>query len=374
VPVRTRFHLFHTLFFGERDMDQQNIKSSRADGFFISPTAVSSASRYLARLIPGLCLSAAVAGTATAVRYIPGAAAISSMVVAFVLGMVISGFLGNAPITAAGTRVAAKSILRFGVALLGFQLTLHQLGELGGRALLVVVAALILTFVFTKWIGRLFGVDRALSELIAAGTSVCGASAVIATNAVTNAPDQDVGYAVACVSLFGTLAMIVYPLLFAALHLDVRTYGLWTGASIHEVAQVVAAAFQADPAAGQIAVPIKLARVALLAPLVIALGSFRFRREGQTAAMQFEWQRIFPPFLIAFVLLVLFNSAVSLSDVWRGWIGPVTTFLLSMSLAAIGLETSIRHLRHKGLRPLLLTGTASLFISALSLLLIEVFV
>jgi uncharacterized integral membrane protein (TIGR00698 family) len=237
----------------------------------------------------------------------------------------------------------------------------------------MVIVVLICTFLFTKWIGGLLGVDRKLSELIAAGTSVCGASAIIATNAVTRAPDQDVGYAVACVSVFGTLAMIGYPLLFDVLHLDVLTYGLWAGSSIHEVAQVVAAAFQADPASGHIAVPVKLARVALLAPLVITLGSLQLRRDKSAEGPQLKWQQIFPLFMVCFVVLVAINSAVNIPAYVTGSVAQVTMFLLTLSLAAIGLETNIGDLRHRGIRPILLTGAGSVFISLLSLALIEIF-
>ncbi len=210
-------------------------------------------------------------------------AAISPMVVAFVVGITVSALSGSLPVMAPGNRFAAKTMLRFAVGLLGLQLTIHELAELGAVTLLVVLAVFIATFLFTKWLGRMLGVEHSLTELIAAGTSVCGASAIIATNAVTKARDQDVGYAVAAVSLLGSVAMIVYPLLYGVLHLDLRTYSLWAGSSVHEVAQVVAAAFQVDPSAGQIAVPVKLARVALLAPLVLTLGWLRFRREGDAA-------------------------------------------------------------------------------------------
>jgi uncharacterized integral membrane protein (TIGR00698 family) len=347
----------------EQDLARPILPASQSPSPWRNPSA----------FIPGLALSAAIAAAAMLLRFVPGTAAISSMVVAFILGMVLSGPLGGLAIMSPGTRLAAKTLLRFGVALLGFQLTVYQLADLGVRTLLIVVVVLIATFLFTKWIGRVLGVDRALTELIAAGTSVCGASAIIATNAVTKAPDQDVGYAVACVSLFGTLAMIVYPLLFTAFHFDIRTYGLWAGSSVHEVAQVVAAAFQADPSAGHIAVPVKLARVALLAPLVFTLGSLRFRRDGLAGGAGFPWLQVFPLFMVAFIVLVLLNSAITIPGAWRGWIVQTTTFLLTMSLAAIGLETSVRHLRHMGLRPILLTAVASVFIAAASLLLIEVF-
>jgi uncharacterized integral membrane protein (TIGR00698 family) len=319
--------------------------------------------------IPGLALCTAIAATAFSIRFLPGMAAISPMVVAFVVGITVSALSGSLPVMAPGNRFAAKSLLRFAVGLLGLQLTLHELADLGAVTLLVVLAVFIATFLFTKWLGRMLGVEHRLAELIAAGTSVCGASAIIATNAVTKARDQDVGYAVAAVSLMGTVWMIVYPLLYGMLHLDLRTYSLWAGSSVQEVAQVVAAAFQVDPSAGQIAVPVKLARVALLAPLVLTLGWLRFRREGDTAS-SFRWQQIFPLFMVGFIALVALNSAVAIPAHWRGVVAQVTTFLLTMSLGAIGLETSVRDLRHQGIRPMLLTVAAALFIAALSLVLI----
>ncbi len=337
-----------------------------------SPAAVSPW-RDPAPLMPGLALSAAIAAAAIGLRVIPGTTAFSPMVVAFVIGIAAAALFGSPPRTAPGVKFAAKNLLRFGVALLGLQLTVYQLADLGLRMLLVVVAVLIATFLFTKWLGVALGVERALAELLAAGTSVCGASAIIATNAVTGAQDQDVGYAVACVSLFGTLSMIAYPLLFGVLHLDARTYGLWAGSSIHEVAQVVAAAFQVNSASGEIAVPVKLARVALLAPLVLTLGALRFRRTGASAAPQVRLQQIFPFFMAAFVMLVAVNSVIAIPPSWHGWIAQIITFLLTMSLAAIGLETSLRDLRHKGIRPVLLTGLATLFIAAVSLMAIKVF-
>lgn len=323
--------------------------------------------------LPGLALSGAIGGAAISLRIVPGAAAISPMVVAFVIGIAVSALFGSLPGTAAGTKFTAKSLLRFGVALLGLQLTVYQLADLGGRTLIVVIAVLVATFLFTKLIGRVLGVEGALAELIAAGTSVCGASAIIAANAVTRARDQDVGYAVACVSLFGTLSMVGYPLLFGALHLDIGTYSLWAGSSIHEVAQVVAAAFQVDPSSVRIAVVVKLARVALLAPLVLTLGSLRFRRGKNSSATPFQWLQVFPLFMLAFVLLVALNSVIAIPLFWRGWIAQITTGLLTVSLAAIGLETSLRDLRHQGIRPIVLTGAATLFIATLSLMIFRMF-
>jgi uncharacterized integral membrane protein (TIGR00698 family) len=348
----------------EKIPDQEKPRSAGA-----APPAKAGPWRVALSYVPGLAFCAAIAATAFSIRFLPGMAAISPMVVAFVVGITVSALSGSLPVMAPGNRFAAKTMLRFAVGLLGLQLTIHELAELGAVTLLVVLAVFIATFLFIKWLGHMLGVEHSLTELIAAGTSVCGASAIIATNAVTKARDQDVGYAVAAVSLLGSVAMIVYPLLYGVLHLDLRTYSLWAGSSVHEVAQVVAAAFQVDPAAGQIAVPVKLARVALLAPLVLTLGWLRFRREGDAARASFRWQQIFPLFMVGFIALVALNSTVAIPAHWRGVVAQVTTFLLTMSLGAIGLETSMRDLRHQGIRPMILTAVAALFIATLSLVL-----
>src|SRR5262249_55721968 len=134
---------------------------------------------------------------------------------------------------------------------------------------------------FTVWLGRQLSVDRKLTELIAAGTSICGASAVVATNTVTRASDEDVAYAVACVTVFGSASMLLYPVTAGLLQLTPHAFGLWAGASIHEIAQVVAAAFQNGVDAGNYGTIAKLSRVMLLAPLVLALGCLS-AKWGQT--------------------------------------------------------------------------------------------
>lgn len=129
--------------------------------------------------------------------------------------------------------------------------------------MLNIVASLTAPFLFTRWLGARLGVDAKLAEPIAAGRSICGASVVIANNTVTRSSDEDVAYALACVTVIGSLAMLLLPLLGGALQLDAHAFGLWSGASIREIAQVVAAAFQHGPEAGKIGTIAKLSRVTL---------------------------------------------------------------------------------------------------------------
>jgi uncharacterized integral membrane protein (TIGR00698 family) len=318
-------------------------------------------------MAPGLLLTATIASTGFALRAMPVVGALSPMILAIVIGIAFHNLVGTPARAKAGVTFSLRRILRFAIILVGLQLTAQQVVEVGPKGLGVIVLTLVATFVFTKWLGKLLGVERKLAELIAAGTSICGASAVIATNTVTNAHDEDVAYAVACVTVFGSIAMFGYPLLPGLLHLSPHAYGLWAGASIHEIAQVVAATFQDGKAAGDFGTIAKLSRVTLLVPVVITLGVLaRSRAQGATHA-----KAPIPWFVLGFIALVGINSVVTVPGALKPMIVAATTFLLSMALAAMGLETDIRKLRAKGLRPLLLGLSSFLFIATFSLALVK---
>ncbi|RDW13850.1 YeiH family protein [Paracoccus thiocyanatus] len=317
---------------------------------------------WLGGVLPGLGLTFAIACAATAVQRLTGIAALSPLVVAMVLGIALRNLGGTPQAARPGITFSLRRVLRFAIVLLGFQLTLDQVRAVGLPGLAVISVALAATFVFTRWAGRLLGVEPRLAELIAAGTSVCGASAVIATNTVTRGTDEDVAYAIACVTVFGSLAMLALPVLGEVMAMDPAHYGIWVGATVHEVAQVVGAGFQHGPEAGQAATVAKLSRVMLLAPLILILGAAA-RRGGAAAQASAPT----PWFVLGFAAVVLFNSAVALPAALHGEIVGLTAFLLTMALAAMGLETDIRKLRAKGLRPLALGALAWSFIAILGL-------
>jgi uncharacterized integral membrane protein (TIGR00698 family) len=321
------------------------------------------------RLLPGLALSTGIAALAFALRRIPGVAAFSPMILAILLGIGFHNLIGLPARAKPGVAFALRRVLRLAIVLLGLQLTAQQIAEVGLVGVGVIAATLVATFIFTKSLGRLIGIERKLAELIAAGTSICGASAVIAANAVTEADDEDVAYAVACVTLFGSIAMFAYPVLPGILHLGPRAYGLWSGASIQEIAQVVAASFQAGKEAGDYGTIAKLTRVAMLAPVVVTLGLLQAR--GRRLPGPARKPAPMPYFVLGFIALVIVNSLVAIPAAPKSWIVLGTSFLLSLSLAAMGLETDLRRLRARGLRALLLGATSWLFIAGLSLALVE---
>jgi uncharacterized integral membrane protein (TIGR00698 family) len=313
--------------------------------------------------IPGLLLAAALALLGLALRRLPGLTLFSPMILALLLGLAVRTVLGARPALTTGLRVAARPVLRTGIVLLGLQLTAAEVATIGVRGIGVAAASLFATFFVTRRLGAWLGVERGLSELLAAGTSICGASAVVATNAVTRGSEEDVAYAVACVTLFGTAAMLLYPLLPTGL--DATGFGLWSGTSIHEVGQVVAAAYQHGDRAGEIGTVAKLARVALLAPLVLLLGLARRRDDGTAAAPPVPW------FVLGFVAMIVLGSLVPVPAPLKQGAAQVAAFLLATALAAMGVETDLHALRRKGVRPLALAALATLFIAGFSLALLH---
>lgn len=210
-----------------------------------------------------------------------------------------------------------------------------------------------------------------MSQLIAAGTSICGATAVIATNVVVEGHDEDVAYAVAMVTLFGTASMLLYPV-FPGLHLSPQAFGIWCGASIHEVAQVIAAAFQNGHVSGQVATISKLSRVMLLAPMVLTLGvvSASSRSGGQKLNLR---QIPIPWFVLYFIGMIGLNSLNVFPTDAKAIVIQANQFLLAISLAAMGLETDLHKMKQAGMKPLYLGAASWLFISIVSLGLVEVF-
>lgn len=342
-------------------MFQQEVEFSK----FIPGVALQGS---VARALPGIAACAAIAGLAYGVRMLLGVRDFSPMIVAIALGILIRNTIGTHVALTAGIGFSMRRLLRLAIILLGVQLTFGQVAETGVRGVGIILLAVASTFLFTLAVGRVLGADVRLTRLIAAGTSICGASAVAAANSVVDAHDEDVAYAVACVTVFGSLAMFAYPLLQGFLDLAPRDYGLWAGSSIHEIAQVVAATFAVGRDAGDFGTVAKLTRVMTLAPMVFAMAAFLPSPGGNGTDRP---RAPLPWFVLGFIALVAVNSAISIPSDLKADTSVVSTFLLTMALAAMGLETSIAKLRAKGLKPALTGALASLFIAGLTLMLIR---
>ncbi|GAB3444670.1 YeiH family protein [Insolitispirillum peregrinum] len=327
----------------------------------------------------GLALSGALAVGASELHRLPALGWASPLILAVVLGIALNSVrrqpVASLPLFAPGIALVMKRLLRIGVALLGLQITLGQMQALGWSGGALIVGTVAATFVFTLGCGRLLRVEARLTRLIAAGTSICGASAVVAANAAVEGDDADVAYAVAMVTVFGTLSMLGFPLLAGLIGLGDHAFGLWSGVAIHEVAQVIAAAYQYSPQAGEMATITKLARVVLVVPVVfVLLLALPARAAGQVGPTRSAGQAggagrrvTIPWFALGFLALVGVASCDILPPVVLDGVATVDRWLLTVALAGMGLATAPAALVRRGGRPMLLAALATVFISLFSL-------
>ncbi len=306
-------------------------------------------------LVPGLALVAAIVLVSDRIPdYVSGT---SALIWALALGAVIANSGLMRPSFEPGIRVASRRILRIGVALLGIRLSLGVVGDLGLRTIVVIVGSIVLTFVATLVMGRILGVSGPLTLLIATGTGICGASAIVAMEEVSEATREEAAFALATVTALGTVAMVGLPFLRTPVGLDMTDYGIWSGASVHEVAQVVGATAGVSAVALKIGTLVKLARVALLAPLV--LGYAMSRGRGRPPGTP-----LVPLFVVGFLALAAVRSADVLSDDVVADLTRIDVLLLAAGMAGLGLGLELSRLRGLGVRPLML-GFVSWFVIAL---------
>ena len=322
--------------------------------------------------ISGIIFVALVASAAT---YIAGlgpikALGISPLVVGIVIGIFYANTLHNHFPTSWETGIvfSAKKILRFAIVFYGFRLTFQQIIDVGPAGITVSAIMLTTTFLLGTYLGiKMFKMDRDTSMLTASGASVCGAAAVLATEPVLKAEGHKAAVAVSMVVLFGTISMFLYPVLYKVLiepatgflHMAPAEFGIYVGGTIHEVAQVVAVP-NSIPGAPDVmannAVIVKMTRVIMIAPMLIILGiylSAKAKKEGGEAG---GVKLVIPWFAVYFIGVAGFNSLHLVPDNIVHQINTVDTFLLTMAMTALGMQTRFSKFKGLGLAPLYTAG------------------
>jgi len=320
------------------------------------------ASEFLPRLrglYPGATVSVALALAAYALAEHYGAPV---MLFALLLGMAVN-FLGQDDHCSPGIDFCSTSILRAGVALLGLRVTAGHLMDLGWLAALLVVAAVVLTTALGAVLGKMLRLGGSFGVLTGGSVAICGASAAIAISSVLPAREQgdkQLVFTLLGVTALSTLAMIVYPTIAGMLGLTDVEAGIFLGGTIHDVAQVVGAGYSVSERAGDLATIVKLLRVAMLVPMVIAIMYvFRHRVAGNTAK--------FPGFLFVFVGLATLNSFGLIPEVLAAAGNSLSRACLVTAIAAVGMQTALRELARLGWAPVMLMLAETAFIAALVL-------
>ncbi|WP_211464519.1 YeiH family protein [Collimonas silvisoli] len=318
--------------------------------------------------LAGLALSASIAAVAIAAARIDWLQAhgFSALTLAIVIGM-LAGNLGYrrlAPSCAAGVNFSKQNLLRLGIIFYGFRLTFQDIGHVGLSGVLIDALVLCSTFGMALLLGtRVFKLDRETAVLIGAGSSICGAAAVMATEPVLRAQPAQVTVAVATVVVFGSLAIFLYPLLYQLnlhwqfLAASPLAYGVYTGSTVHEVAQVVAAAGAISPDAANTAVIAKMVRVMMLAPFLMLLSAYISKKnspkKNSAAKKAAAGGLAIPWFAFGFVAVAAFNSLHLLPTALVAHINDVDNALLAMAMAALGISTHFSSIRTAGVKPLM---------------------
>ncbi|MGY2746573.1 putative integral membrane protein (TIGR00698 family) [Arthrobacter sp. UYCu723] len=334
-----------------------------------SPAAIYETALY--RAAPGLLAAAAAVGVALAIHAL--VPVLPAMTLAVVLGLLSANLPGVAVWSAGRARpgldFAGKHLMRSGIVVLGLKVSLVDVLGLGGPALLLITGVVLAAFAGTYGISRLFRLPPPVSLLIATGFSICGASAIGAMAAVRRIRQQDTVLPIALVTLCGTLAIGVLPLLMQPLGLGPDEFGAWAGASVHDVGQVVATAQTAGASALAVAVVVKLTRVVLLAPMVAAAGLHHRNGQHRNGSAVSGGRRppIVPLFVIGFLALAALRSTGWLSPAVLDAAAVLQDLLLGMALFGLGSAVRVAQLLHTGVRPLLAALASWLLIALLGL-------
>jgi uncharacterized integral membrane protein (TIGR00698 family) len=319
------------------------------------------------RWLPGTALSGVIALAATFVSTLHGG---PQFLYALFFGVAFH-YLSHEPTTKPGVEFCSRTVLRFGVGLLGARITAGQIASLGWATAALVVVAVVTTLACGVLLARRLGMTRSQGVLSGGAVAICGASAALAISAVL--PKEKDGdrftlLVVVTVTALSTLAMVIYPLVAKLLHLDPRWAGLFLGGTIHDVAQVVGAGYTLGPEAGDFATIVKLLRVALLAAVVVAV-SAAFRRERTDArpGRAVAKQPLVPWFLWMFLGMVALNSAGALDAPVRQVVDWLSRGCLVVAIAALGMKTSFAQLARAGWRPFALILAETLWLALLVL-------
>ncbi|MBM9502744.1 YeiH family putative sulfate export transporter [Leptospira sp. 201903071] len=314
--------------------------------------------KKIRRYFPGLILTGGIGFISKYSEPYLTVIGFSPLTVAIVFGILIGNTVSLSASFQLGIKYSMREILRLSIVLLGFRMTFQDIEMIGLHALAADLLVVVSTFFFAVLIAKkCFHLDDTMSYLIAAGSSICGASAVLATAPIVKSENHQNAVAIASVTLFGTISMFAYPILYKSgclIGLDDSNIGIFLGATIHEVGQVISAGFSISEETGKTATFVKLTRVMFLAPMLIFLSWFLNRsRIKSEEENQLRVEK--PWFVFAFILVIAFNSTGIVPSAFAIFFSRTGLFLMLVAIAGMGLETNLQKVKKVGLKAMYLS-------------------
>lgn len=315
-----------------------------------------------AEVLPGFGLALIIAAIAKWLESLLPIHLIGASVIALFIGMIINNFWKPNKLIAGGLKFTSKKILKFAIILLGASLSIGTILEVGKLSLMVMCFTLLTCFGGGYFVGKALGLNWKLSNLISAGTGICGGSAIAAIAPVIDAEDNDIAYAISATFLFDMAMIVLFPIMGRALGLSDMAYGLWAGTAVNDTSSVVAAGYAYSEAAGDFATMVKLTRTLSIIPTVVifALINVNLKKKAALAAgasdeikANVKFTKLFPWFILGFLAMALVNSFGIIPEAASGGAKTLSKFLMVSALAAIGLNTSFKDMKKSGIQPMI---------------------
>ena len=315
------------------------------------------------KFFPGIILSALIALFAMWLESLLPIHIIGSAVIAMFIGMLFNCFLKSTDVFSAGIKFTSKKLLKFAIILLGLSLNITTVLQVGKMSLTVMVFTLLTCFGGGYFVGKALKLNWKLSNLISAGTGICGGSAIAAVSSVIDADDDDVAYAMSATFLFDMAMIVLFPIMGRAIGMGDEAFGIWAGTAVNDTSSVVATGYAFSEAAGDFATMVKLTRTLSIIPTVVAFAFIQLHlkkkeernnsEDSNGLKADFSIKKIFPWFIVGFVAMSVIASIFTIPTELVSATKTISKFLMVSALAAIGLNTSFSSLKKSGIRPMI---------------------
>ncbi len=315
------------------------------------------------KLLPGFLVSVGIAFVAVWLEGLLPIHLIGGAVIAMFLGMILNHFLKNTELFAPGLKFTSKKLLKFAIILLGLSLNISTILTVGRMSLTVMIFTLLTCFGGGYFIGKALGLNWKLSNLISAGTGICGGSAIAAIAPTIEAEDSDVAYAMSATFLFDMAMILLFPILGRVMGMSDQAFGIWAGTAVNDTSSVVATGYAFSEGAGDFATMVKLTRTLAIIPTVITFALIQLRlkrkeapannRGSEKQSANFSISKIFPWFILGFLAMSLVASLMPIPAAVTSGSKSTSKFLMVCALAAIGLNTSFSDMKTSGIRPMI---------------------
>ena len=315
------------------------------------------------KFLSGITLSVIIAAVAVFIENLLPIHLIGGAVIAMFIGMIVNHFIGKNSFFASGIKFTSKKILKFAIILLGLSLNINTILHVGKMSLVVMIFTLATCFGGGYFIGKALGLNWKLSNLISAGTGICGGSAIAAIAPTIDADDSDVAYAMSATFLFDMAMIVLFPIMGTAIGMSAEAFGIWAGTAVNDTSSVVATGYAFSEAAGDFATMVKLTRTLSIIPTVLTFALIQMNLKKKEAIKcgenekeiktNFSFFKILPWFILGFLAMSIVASVFTIPTEIVATTKSVSKFLMVCALAAIGLNTSFKDMKKSGIKPMI---------------------